>query len=150
MAGVNLQYQIKDEAVEQALRELNRRARDMRPAFQAIGDRLDLSHRERFDKQVSPQGVPWVPLSPEYKAKKKRRKDEILVLNAFLRDTLRSQPARDHLRFGTDRPYGAAHHFGYGPGGIPARPWLGTSDADEAAAQRILLTYLGRPLGARP
>lgn len=146
MAGVSIDFEINDERVRRALKELSRRGGDAEPAMAAIGEDLQRSHRARFDAQVSPEGQPWQALSDEYKARKPRRKNEILVLNGYLRDTLRYEAGPDTLEFGTDRIYGATHQFGDDERGIPARPWLGFSEDDEASAARTLLAYLEEPL----
>lgn len=153
MAGMRLDYEIDDARVKRALGELIERGRDAQAAFAAIGEDLDRSHRDRFDQQVSPDGQPWAPLSDAYRERKPRRQDEILVLNGHLRDTLRYDAGPDYLEFGTDRVYGAMMHFGGTQaefphlwGDIPARPWLGLSDDDEAQAVRTLLDYLEQPL----
>ncbi|MCE8027534.1 phage virion morphogenesis protein [Halomonas daqingensis] len=146
MAGVTLDYRIDNDQVMRALEELNARGRDAQPAFAAIGEDLDRSHRGRFDKQVSPAGNPWAALSEEYRRRKPQRQDEILVLNGYLRDTLRYDAGPDFLQFGTDRVYGATHHFGDDERGIPERPWLGLSPDDEAAAERTLLDFLNDAL----
>lgn len=146
MAGVRLEYQINDETVRRALEELARRGGNAQPAMAAIGEDLLRSHRARFDAQESPQGEPWQPLDPTYRARKPRRQDEILVLNGLLRDTLRYQDGPDSLEIGTDRIYGATHQFGDEDRGIPARPWLGLSDDDEAQALQTLIDYLEVPV----
>lgn len=146
MAGVRLEYEINDETVRRALQELARRGGNAQPAMAAIGEDLLRSHRARFDAQESPEGEPWAPLSDDYKARKPRRQNEILVLNGFLRDTLRYQDGPDSLAFGTDRIQGATMHWGDEERGIPARPWLGLSEDDEAEAARTLLDYLNEPL----
>ncbi|WP_035597018.1 phage virion morphogenesis protein [Halomonas salina] len=146
MAGIRLEYEFDDRRVKRALGELIERGRDAKPAFEAIGEDLDRAHRARFDQQVSPAGDPWAPLDPAYRDRKRRRKDKILVLNGFLRDTLRYEAGSDQLEFGTDRVYGATHHFGDDDRGIPARPWLGLSDDDEAQALQTLIDYLEVPL----
>ncbi|KMQ77013.1 hypothetical protein Msub_13228 [Marinobacter subterrani] len=43
------------------------------------------------------------PLSEAYRKRKKRRKDEILVLNTYLRDTQRYRADADQLEYGSDR-----------------------------------------------
>lgn len=141
MAGAKIR--IDDRAVRAAFDELEHRAHDLTPAFNIIGGDLELAHRERFDRQVSPDGVPWKPLSDEYRQRKPKRKDEILVRSTLLRDTLRYDPSNEDLVFGTDRVYGPTHQFGDADRGIPARHWLGMDDENEAAAQRVLADYLG-------
>ncbi|KMQ72814.1 phage virion morphogenesis protein [Marinobacter subterrani] len=147
MAGVNLQWRIETERLERALQALADRGGNARPAFEAIGEDLLLSHRDRFDAQESPEGEPWEPLSEAYRKRKKRRKDEILVLNTYLRDTQRYRADADQLEYGSDRVYAATHQFGDDERGIPARPWLGLSPDDERAAVQTLLDFMGHPLG---
>lgn len=147
MAGVNLQWRIETERLERALQALADRGGNARPAFEAIGEDLLLSHRDRFDAQESPDGEPWEPLSEAYRKRKKRRKDEILVLNTYLRDTQRYQADDDQLEYGSDRVYAASMHFGDPERGIPAREWLGLSPDDESGAVQTLLDFMGQPLG---
>lgn len=147
MAGVNLQWRIETERLERALQALADRGGNARPAFEAIGEDLLLSHRDRFDAQESPDGEPWEPLSEAYRKRKKRRKDEILVLNTYLRDTQRYQADDDQLEYGSDRVYAATMHWGDPERGIPAREWLGLSADDERAAVQTLLDFMGQPLG---
>ncbi|SES24601.1 phage virion morphogenesis (putative tail completion) protein [Vreelandella subterranea] len=147
MAGIKIDFRIDDERVMRALGELNQRGRDAQPAMAAIGEDLDRATRDRFDEQVSPSGDPWEPLSEGYRKRKPKRQDEILVLNGHLRDTLRYDAGPDYLEFGTDRKYGATHHFGDDERGIPERSWLGFSSDDEENAIETLLDYMGEPLG---
>lgn len=63
MAGANIRFEWDDTEARAALDDLDARARDLRPAFEIIGSDLDLAHRERWDRQVSPDGTPWQPLS---------------------------------------------------------------------------------------
>lgn len=95
-----------------------------------VGEHLKLAHRYRFDVAISPDGDLWEPLDPAYRRRKKRRKDDILVLDTYLRDQLSYRASNAGLEFGTNRIYGAAHQFGTDD--IPARPWLGVSDDDRA------------------
>lgn len=146
MAGVRLDVTFDDQRVLRALKELSRRGGSAEPAMKAIGEDWQRSHRRRFDAQVSPEGQPWEPLDEAYRKRKKKHQNEILVLNTYLRDTLRYETGPDSLEFGTDRVYGATHQFGDDARGIPARPWLGLSEDDEAAAIKTLLAHLEEPL----
>lgn len=115
------------------------------PLMRSIGEYLLVAHNERWDAQVSPDGIPWAPLSPRYKNRKAKERPgaKLLVFDNLLRGTLRYQPSADQLLFGTDRPYGARQHFGDGgDGGIPARPWLGTSQADDEEILAMTQDYL--------
>ncbi|MDX1464115.1 MAG: phage virion morphogenesis protein [Halomonas sp.] len=152
MAGARIQLDLEARTVLAAIGELIDRMEDPRPAFREIGEYLDLAHRDRWDAQRSPDGTPWAPLSPVTRARKKKNADRVLVLEGYLRDTLRYQESATELLFGTDRVYGAVHQFGArqgafgttargGPipwGDIPARPWLGLASEDEQPVLEIL------------
>lgn len=158
MAGARLQIELESRQVLDALGEMLRRIDNPQGAFEQIGDYLDVAHRDRFDAQRAPDGSPWAPLSDVTLARKKRNRDKVLVLDGYLRDTLRTQASDTELLFGTDRVYGAVHQFGAkqgafgttrrgGPipwGDIPARPWLGIADEDETPILEILERHVLR------
>lgn len=146
MAGVTIHVTAHDEALRAALAKLNRAVLDLRPAFRDIGEQLLIIHRDRFRAQRSPDGTPWAPLSPAYRARKAKNKDLILVLRGHLRDTLRYQVSATALAFGTDRIYGATHQFGDPSRHIPARPFLGLSAADRTTVLGILNRHLAAAL----
>ena len=142
MAGVHLQIDVSDAVLRQALGRLAAAGGNMRLAFLDMGEHLLISHDRRFREQVDPDGTPWEALSERYRKRKKRNKDRILYLDGYLADHLRYQASPDHLAFGTNRVYGATQHFGDADRGIPARPWLGLSAADEAALLAIAARHL--------
>lgn len=114
--------------------------------FNDIGEYLLISHRDRWGQGVSPGGEPWEPLSARYRARKRKNKDRILVLEGDLRDTLRYQADAARLAFGTDRIQGATHQFGDPERNIPARPFLGLSEADEAEVRAIVQDHINQAL----
>jgi len=146
MAGARISIKADGgELVLDALRRLEAAAQNMEPVFSDIGEYLELSHEERWNKQESPEGIPWAPLSPVYAARKQKKgkPSKILVLDGYLK-LLHYNASNEGLKFGTDRIYGATMHFGAekgsfkseadgGPipwGDIPARPFLGISEDD--------------------
>lgn len=144
MSGSSLKLDIhysQREATD-ALRRLAVAGGDMEPAFRDIGEALLNSHQERFERQESPDGDRWEPLSDRYLARKKKNRDKILILEGDLRDLLRYQASQDALELGTDRIYGASHQFGDDSRGIPARPFLGLSDDDQQIVLDILSDHL--------
>lgn len=110
MAGAKLDFDHKDVSAKigAAIQGLDNPG----PLFQIIIEYLTRVHRQRFRNQVSPEGTPWAPLSPAYKKRKHRNANKILTLRGYLAGTLRGQYDQTGLEFGTDRPYGAAQHFG--------------------------------------
>jgi len=147
MAGAMLEVSVQDRAVRAALERLSRSVLDLRPAFRDAGEALLNSHRQRFTDQRDPDGKPWAPLSPAYRARKTRNKDLILVLRGYLKDTLRPQVSSTRLELGTDRVYGATHQFGDPKRNIPARPFLGLSGTDRQTVLSILSRHLRQAVG---
>jgi phage virion morphogenesis protein len=164
MAGAFIEVEVKvsDQAVLDKLAALRRLGADLRPVFLEIGQHLDRSTRERWDRAEAPDGRKWAPLQPSTLARKKKNADKILVLNAHLRDTLAAQATADSLKFGSNRVYAAVHQFGAQKGAfglfsivrtrrqvpipwgdIPARPFLGISADDRAEILAILADHLG-------
>ena len=121
----------------------------MSPILREVGEYLDLSHRLRWDRAESPDGLPWKPLKAETVQRKirKGRNRGILVESGNLRDLLRYQVSGEALYFGTGLVYGATHQFGRPEAGIPARPWLGISDDDEIAIEGIVYRHLADVTG---
>lgn len=145
MAGASIR--IDDREVLEALRRLEQAGGDLTAAFSVIGEKLLRSHRERFNRQRDPQGKPWAPLSPKYRARKKRNQDKILVLRGYLSGLLRYQAGGSRLELGTDRVYGATHQFGDPKRNIPARPFLGLSEEDRGMVLEVLQDHYRRALG---
>lgn len=155
MAGAFIKVDIDDKIVLERLAKLQRLGTNLRPAFLDIGKYLERSHRQRWDREVSPDGVKWAALSPWYQAQKAKNADKVLVLNAHLRDTLAQQATARSLKFGSNRVYAAVHQFGAKAGAfgrkkgraipwgdIPARPFLGVSTDDEAEILALLKEHL--------
>ena len=124
------------------LHQLYERTGDLSEPLADAGEALMLIHRDRFDSQTDPDGVPWAPLSAKYQARKQRYPDQILRYTGNLRDLLTYQVTPQTLYFGTPMEYGAAHQFGYEKRNLPARPYLGLSTADEQQILEIFSDYL--------
>ncbi|MGE4406051.1 phage virion morphogenesis protein [Pseudomonas sp.] len=144
MAGSSLSLHVRyeDRQVMRALQRLQDAAGDLTPAFKDIGEHLMISHSERFRDQVDPEGNAWQPLSPWYRARKKKNPNKILIRDVMLSATLNYQVEGESLRFGTPLIYGATHQFGDPERGIPARPFLGISDGDRTVILDILQDHL--------
>jgi phage virion morphogenesis protein len=143
-AAIAINVEINDREVVAALRRLLSAGADMEPVFRVIGERLLINTRSRFARQESPEGVAWAPLSPAYRARKKRNQDKILTARGYLHDTLRYQASATGVELGTDRIYGATHQFGRD--GIPARPFLGLSGGDRQDILSIVSDHLRRAI----
>jgi phage virion morphogenesis protein len=146
MAGASIR--IDDREVLEALKRLEQAGGDLTAAFSTIGEKLLRSHRERFNQQRDPEGKPWAPLSPKYRARKKRNQDKTLVLYGYLSSLLRYQVGAGgtRLELGTDRVYGATHQFGDPKRNIPARPYLGLTDDDRRMILEVFNDHHRRAL----
>lgn len=143
MAGASdlIRIDYDDAAVRQSLKKLLDKLGNLTPVFQDIGESLLISHRERFDRAISPDGIPWAELSPDYQKRKRRNRDKILVLDGWLRQ-LHYAASDAELDLGTDRIYGATHQFGDASRNIPARPFLGLDEAERATVLDLLEEWL--------
>ena len=158
MAGVTIE--LNEQEVRRRLGELQGRVADITPALRDMGEALLNSTRQRFSEMRGPEGHPWAPLSDEYRARKPKNADKILVLHGYLRGTLNYQieDAGTTLAIGSPLIYAGTQQFGakkgqYGStskgrpipwGTIPARPFLGLSQDDKAEVMGILKKHLSR------
>lgn len=147
MAGASTS--IDDREVIEALKRLEQAGGDLTAAFNVIGEKLLRTHKERFNQQRDPEGKPWAPLSPKYRARKKRNQDKTLVLYGYLSGLLRYQVGAGgtRLELGTDRVYGATHQFGDPRRNVPARPYLGLSEDDRGMILEVIQDHYQRALG---
>jgi phage virion morphogenesis protein len=151
MAGINIK--VDDAPVRTALDRLGD-GRLVEASLKVIGQAMLNSTRARFAAQVDPSGKPWAALNPGYAAGKNGN----LILQEAgmaggLLGSITAQIGGGTLRIGTNKIYGAIHQFGgiivprqypalvFKINGrlhwarqvtIPARPFLGLSDADRA------------------
>jgi len=125
---------------QQGLATLARKAGTIKPALKTIGETLVNSTRDRWDKEVDPQGNKWQALKAStLKRKAKKKKSlKILLQDDHLRFNINPQVEENSLIVGSPEKYAAVHQLG-GPAGrkgrqfhMPARPFLGISKQDEA------------------
>lgn len=152
MAGVTLTVEFDDEA-RAALDRLIEVGTDLTPLMRDIGVHLLNTTRERFNTQESPAGTPWAPLTILSLEKKARKTGKILTERGHLRGTLTYRASRDEVQVGSPLIYAGTHQFGARKGSfrdpppipwghIPARPFLGLSDDDEAEVARLVTDFL--------
>lgn len=110
MAGVTLEYSSGRilEAVQSAVDLLQNPV----PMFRDMGEYMLLALDVRFESKTAPDGTPWQALSPSYQKRKRKNQDKILVLDGYLKNTLRYQVSENELAVGSNRAYAAIHQFG--------------------------------------
>ena len=154
MAGVRIHITLDDAPVRDALDRLSRASTDLTPLMRDIGEHLLNTTRERFVEQKAPDGSPWAPLSETTKKRKRRNKGKILTERGFLRGNLAYQAGSSEVQVGSPSIYAGTHQFGSTTqrrripwGDIPARPFLGLSDDDEAEIRALVFDFLAEALG---
>ncbi|WP_275629815.1 phage virion morphogenesis protein [Pseudomonas sp. 273] len=110
MAGATLEYDVT--RVMEALQSAVDLLRDPSQMFRDMGEYLAPEISLRFETQASPDGTPWQALSPAYLKRKRKNQDKILVLNGYLKNSIRFQVSENELAVGSNRTYAAIHHFG--------------------------------------
>ena len=157
---MKIKIEVQDEALQRGLQGLIETGLDLTPVMADIGEQLLNSTRQRFSDQVSPEGEAWSPLSHVTKARKKKNKDKILTEEGRLRRLLSVRAGKDYVEVGSTRVYAGTHQFGarrgaYGTtqrgapipwGDIPARPFLGVSDADKKTILEIIQKHLKKSI----
>jgi len=138
-----------DNAIAEGLRALS----DLTPLMERIGNNLEVSVSERFERGEGPGGIAW-PVS----IRAREAGGTTLVDRGHLRDSIESEADAQSVRIGTNKEYAHVHQFGAFieplaadddatsklaftlPNGqfimvdqveIPARPFLGFDDNDE-------------------
>ncbi|WP_420788918.1 phage virion morphogenesis protein [Shewanella algae] len=150
MAGARIE--INAEGFEQAatmLAAIAAKGEKLGPLMNDIGDVLLFSHQARNAQGIAPDGTTWAALSPTTQALKPRHKTTPLRLNDILLNQLAYQADDHSLELGSNMVYAAMQQFGGTtspksmiPGReIPARPFLGLSDEDEAAVLEMVAEY---------
>ncbi len=154
MAGTTLTWNIHASGFEATQRHLERIARmDMSSLLPRIGEYVRRTTQERFRTQTDHEGKPWQKLSEITKARKQKNRDKILTERGYLRQSINWQllPGGKAVAIGTPMIYGATHQFGakkhtLGPrtpwGDIPARPFLGLSEADKTHILALVQRHL--------
>jgi phage virion morphogenesis protein len=154
------------DAVRERLREISGRMENLSPIMKAIGDRVVEQTKRRFESGgPAPDGTPWK--EPKYPNPKRIR---TLTVSGLLRDSIRYQmTGNNSVAIGTNKVYAAIHQLGgrtaahiirprnkkalktpYGlfkqvkhPGSvIPARPFLGLSEANSTEIIGIINEYI--------
>lgn len=108
---------------------------DLRPLLDALGAEVETQTRRRIsEEKTSPDGTPWTPWSESYAATR-HGGQSLLQSEGHLRDSIQYQLLSDNeaeVAAGSNLAYAAIHQFGGEEVGknVPARPYLGLSDAD--------------------
>ncbi len=157
MPGARIQIDVTGiDTAERRLAQLAAAGRDLTPAMADIGDYLVRSTRERFRDEQDPDGNAWAPLSEFTRARKKRNPEKIGTEEGHLSGQIAFQASATDVLVGSGRIYAGTFQFGaekgaFGTtgagspipwGDIPARPFVGLSDADRDEITTLVVQYL--------
>lgn len=139
---------LNDTQAAAKLHSIAQQLQHPRKLYGVLGETLKKLHKNRFEKEVDPDGKPWKPLSPITQQIKGNNK--ILRQGGYLADKTAYNYNDQNVEFGSDAKYARLHQFGgtitpkrakrlkFGKSNIfarkaeiPARPWLGVSRNDE-------------------
>ncbi|MBQ3347578.1 MAG: phage virion morphogenesis protein [Synergistaceae bacterium] len=145
-----MQISIHVEGIRKAQQKLKLTAeklRDMRQFWTSVGMYVQRQTiRERFDKEQTPDGQKWKPLSPAtIKHRKKHHKKgnmKILQDTGELRRSVAYEADDKSVRIGSKLKYARTHQFGRG--NIPARPFLGVNDPEKLHITSMFRQYVKR------
>lgn len=147
---------------EAALAALDARLADMTPVMSDLGEYLIAATKDRFKAGTAPDGAKWAPKSAatlqRYGARKSNRVDvrplfgptRLLSKKIFYEADARSVSWGSNLSYSAVMQFGAAKGaFGQMSNGspipwgnIPARPYIGISDEDQAQILATLEEWL--------
>lgn len=149
---------LDDAAVQAAFAEARARSVDLRPAYRSMGQAAVAQTRRRFLNSRAPDGSTWKP-------SRKTGGQTLIGKGLLLRSISARQPTHSGIEVGSNRIYAGIHQTGgviraktakglrfrVGSNGgwvvrrqveIPARPYLGASDQDQAEFAEIGLRYV--------
>lgn len=114
MSGFSIQ--IDDRALQAALRDLQLRLADLRPAMAGIGQALVTATDLDFRAQQDPWGKAWTRLSASTLRRRRKGRgrggDKILRDSGRLANSISYRAGKDSVAVGTNVVYAAIHQFG--------------------------------------
>lgn len=147
-----IQTKVDNQRVLGALNGLMKRAGDVRPALQDMGEYFIESTKRRFASKVGPDGNNWED-NADQTVLRKGRNDPLIGESRRLANEIHYRASATSLEWGSSLVYAGMQQFGglkaaypHLWGNIPARPFLGMSSEDEAMALEILQEHLAEPL----
>lgn len=155
-----IDLQIKDDAVAGALARVAAALTDLSPLMEEIGATLADQTDERFRTGTAPDGTLWAPRSPVTMANYARRGDKpgprpLIGASRRLSTTIHYQAGADSVEIGSAAVQAAVMQFGaaksaFGPrtpwGDIPARPFIGLSEANRSDILGTIDEWLTRAM----
>ena len=140
MAGTGLGITIKVLGVAKAQAKLaasKMQAQDYTPLWNKAIIILEKSGAKTFRMQGRPRWKPSQRALLQHGKTLRKTNRLMQSVTAKSGDSVRDVRGNS-LRFGTRVVYAAVHQFGYGPDGIPKRPFLGIYDEDMKMIRKVM------------
>jgi phage virion morphogenesis protein len=146
-----IKIEVDNRRIKAALKRLADAGKDLEPALRDIGEYMINATKERFARSEAPDGTSWEPNMPSTLSRKKGDKP-LIGESKRLSSEISYALAGDEVEIGSSLEYAAVQQFGADKGefgytsrgapipwgDIPARPFLGISDADEQEILAII------------
>ena len=103
--------------------------------------------QERFEKEQSPNGTKWAPLSSariKQRLKRHKKGDMKILSDTGQLRRIHYEAGKDYVQIGTNVKYAKVHQFGYKKKNIPARPFLGVNEQELRYIRGLLTSYVKR------
>ena len=157
-----IHLELDDRELKRALDKLAARVSDMAPVMHRITQVMEEGTRTHFEEERGPDGQKWKPLADSTllaymrraspgglltkrgntrtKAVKALAQKKILHDSGNLGHLLNKEVSSMSAMLGSNQMYTNTHQFGRG--NIPARPFLGFSDAIKANIMGVVADYI--------
>lgn len=129
------------DLAENAIRKIVERGGRLKTPFTKIGRDLVKETLRRMDDERTPDGHVWQALAPAT-VKRRGSAHPILEVSRALKGSISFVASNDGLAVGTNIIYGPTHQLGRKASNVPARPYLGTNEADMDRANDYLIEYM--------
>lgn len=124
---------------------------DLDTLVYSLGQLVETQTKTRInDEKTAPDGTPWAPWSAGYAASLQRPNriypGSLLLREDDLRDSITNVTSARQVEVGSNLVYAAIHQFGgdtsRGHPPIPARPYLGLSQANREEVEDLVKTFV--------
>lgn len=152
MGGATVEFDTRNlDSLSKKLEGMSLSGSDRKKLLASLGVEIEAQTQERFETKLDSDGNRWKDIADKtalYYQKRFGTSDpgKGLLFRAFdgvpLLDTIESQVSSWDVLVGATKVYAAVHQFGWEKKNIPARPYLGISEADEAELSDIVDAFI--------
>ena len=140
--GSAITVKVSTNTFQEGFNKLLKKTKNLEPLMLDIGEYLVAETDDRFDEEKGPDGKKW-----KQSQRAKRDNGKTLTDYRILRDSITHIADNKSVLVGAKGDYVAIHQFGGKAGrglksDIPARPFLGINDENEAEIKIMVSDYL--------